>query len=189
MNNENIQPVQVDTVLTHGMILFLASALIMLDALADYLMQYAPKNILWYVVALILSSIILGFAWKISRKANIQDVVVDLCFYDVLAQLFGMLMLFKHWNPPKPDLIPYHVAIISVMLIKMVALLWPLFIKTPWPVIGIYSWINRRNATEELPKATAATIITVFFLPVLATAIAHQILLTSGEATRLEIRW
>jgi hypothetical protein len=190
MSNENIQPAPVDTVLTHGMILFLASAIIMLDALGDFFLHYVPKNILWYMAAFIMSSTILGFAWHMSRKTNILDIVVDLCLYDVLIQLFGMLMFLERWNPPVPYPIPYDVAANSLTFIKLIALLWPLFIKTPWPVIGIYSWVNRRNTIVELPKATAATIITVIFLPIITTAIAYQILcIISEKKILLDIRW
>jgi hypothetical protein len=190
MNNENIQPVQVDTILAQGMILFLASALILLDALVNHLMRYAPPKILWYVTAFALTSIVLGFAWQMSRKTKILDVVVDLCIYDVLIQLFGMLMFFERWNPPAPDPIPYHVAAISIALLRTVALLWPLFIKTPWPVIGIYSWINRRNATETLPIVSRPMMIALIILPMITTVIAYQILCTSfGNEIRLEIHW
>jgi hypothetical protein len=189
MNNDNIRPVQVDAVLAQGMVLFLASALMMLDAIVNYLMEYAPPKIPWYVMAFVLTSIVLGFAWHMTRKANILDVVVDLCFYDVLIQLFGMLMFFERWNPPAPNPIPYHVAAISVALIRTVALLWPLFFKTPWPVIGIYSWINRRNAIQKSPTIPRSMMIALTLLPVITTIIAYQILCISDVAIRSEVRW
>jgi hypothetical protein len=84
---------------------------------------------------------------------------------------------------------PQQVIAISIALVKTVAFLWPLFSKTPWPVIGIYSWINRRNATETLPTATRTMTISLILLPAITTVISYQLLCVSGGRTQFEVRW
>lgn len=149
MTTETLKPtnkmINVDLTLFTGRQVFMFSTLLMLDFVADAVLDNTPKVTYWYLCAIFFSLSIFAVAWHMTKGGKVLPVLLDLCFYDVALQFFGLAMYVLQTNPAAPTPVPYHYLALTINWLKLTCMLWHLMSRSSWPVFGPFSYFNQRK--------------------------------------------
>ena len=137
--------INVDLTLHTGRQVFMFSTLIMLDFAFDSILTSVPKTLIWYFCAIGFSAIMFSVAWNMTKGGKVLPVLLDLCLYDFLLQIFGMAMYALQANPTAPEPIPYHYLALTISWLKLTCMLWHMKSRNNWPVFGPFSYVNQRK--------------------------------------------
>ncbi len=159
---------------------FLLGLVVAIEIVADSVIKYLPRNHLWYVTTILMSAGILLGMWHLFRKERVAGIL-DLYLYDVLAQIFGWMMLLGKLNPPEPAPLPYLVVILTILILKMYFALG--FVNQTGMVIGPFSYFQRKETNGENSRAKYFWLGVIF-----AVVVSYYILTCLGYPGTVWIR-
>jgi hypothetical protein len=113
------------------------------ESLANQVMRYAPPNELFYAFSLSLA-IALFVAMRLFGDSALVSDIRELCFYDILIQLFGLLTYLIGLNS-----LPIIILAYALIILKGLRLLWTgkntdESVFTSWPVFGFLGYLKSR---------------------------------------------
>lgn len=107
-----------------------------LDVLAGFVLKPVPQTIAYYHVALGLTVAVCLVIPLLGTKPIVHDIQ-EICFYDVLVQVFGVMTFVPDQKPTT-----YLVLAKMIIILRMIRLLWPMMrifgdFPAHWPTFGL----------------------------------------------------
>jgi hypothetical protein len=198
MKNNETSSTVLQTAVVRGFYTSFAVGLTALNLTLDHLLVHAPKTAAWYLFGLCYATILFCVANRILKGRRDFDVFLDLCFYDILIQVFGLFLRVYQLNPPEPAPLPYTVLAVAIDAMKAACLIWPLYFNNLWPVTGPCSYLKRKalgrdektlfvaTAKYDLPDSVANTLVAA--LPIVCLGISYYTVATFGK-DRIDLQW
>lgn len=142
-----------------------------LDALTSFVLKPVPQAIGYYHAALWLTVIGCLVIPALGSKPIVHDIQ-EICFYDVLVQVFGVLTFVPGQTPTT-----YLVLAKMVIILKLLRLLWPMMrifgnLPAHWPVFGLLGILRlcffRKSVAQLEPGQSRRTYYILCLIPGIA---------------------
>lgn len=146
-------------------------ALFELDVLAGFVLKSVPQTIAYYHVALGLTVAVCLAIPLLGTKPIVHDIQ-EICFYDVLVQVFGVMFFVPDQTPTT-----YLVLAKMVIILKLIRLLWPMMrifgnFPANWPVFGLFGVFRQyffcQSTTQFEPGQSRRTYFILCLIPGIA---------------------
>ncbi len=111
-------------------------ALLELELIAGFVLKSAPQTIAYHHLALGLTVAVCLAIPLLGKKPIVHDIQ-EICFYDVLVQVFGVMTFVPGQTPTT-----YLVLTQMIIILKLIRVLWPLMrifgdFPAHWPTFGL----------------------------------------------------
>jgi signal transduction histidine kinase len=146
-------------------------ALFELDLLAGFVLKPVPQSIEYYHIALGLTVIGCLVIPALGAKPIVHDIQ-EICFYDVLVQVFGVMTFVPGQTPTT-----YLIMAKMVIILKLLRLLWPMMrifgnLPAHWPVFGLLGILRlcffRKSIAQLEPGQAQRTYYILCLMPGIA---------------------
>lgn len=146
------QQAEINISLVHAVLIWLA--IYSFELIAGFYLQGTPATEAYYHDALVFTSVLFVITPFLGFNPLVKDIL-ELCFYDILVQILGLLMCVNGASP-----FIYFMLAQTINLLKVLRLTWPIFssaihLPETWPTFGLIGligliWKNKQQSNLPL---------------------------------------
>lgn len=121
------------------------------EFIANFGFRYAKSPIDYYYIAIVATTLFALLAPLLGKKPIVADIV-EICWYDVFVQLFGLISCILHWSETA-----YWILAHFIIILKMARVTWPIFnqsigMPATWPTFGVMGFLRKLRTGNAAPK-------------------------------------